>query len=100
MLVEGKDRKTVVRLIEDEEMELFQGLKLVHGKIKDKHYMHLKTVDSDKNVNWNTGYIDNNKKELNEFEEASQDASPENEVQKDQRPGTAKEIGCHYNKSR
>jgi len=71
LLIEGKNYKTVVRLLDADEHEEFTALKLVHGKIKDKYYMHLKTVVNGNNINWNTGYIINKtENELNEFEEA------------------------------
>ena len=63
--------------------------------------MHLKTVATDKNINWDSGYIKQSENELNEFEEAELEkalaeealsASPEGEQKKPKketpRPGS------------
>ncbi len=43
LLLENKE-KHIIRLIEDEELELFNTLNLVHGKLKDKPYMNLRSI--------------------------------------------------------
>lgn len=44
VLIGDKTNKHIVRLIEDDELHLFQALKLVNGVIKDKAYMLLRTL--------------------------------------------------------
>ena len=75
LLVSGKKYQSIVRLIDESEIGDFTAYKMLHGKIKDKYYMHLKTVNSDKNINWNTGYIKQIDDELGEFEEAQLEAA-------------------------
>lgn len=60
-LVESENFNTIIRTIKDEELAEFDALKIVHGKLKDSYYMHLKTVPGTKNVNWYSGYINQTK---------------------------------------
>lgn len=57
-LLQSKDTKTIIRLIEDDELMAFDFLKLIHGKIKDKPFMILKTVDNDKKLTCFERYIE------------------------------------------
>jgi hypothetical protein len=70
LLIESKSYKSVVRLIESEELDEYKALRLVHGKIKDKYYMHLKTVRSSENINWDIGYIEQDDDELSDYDQA------------------------------
>ena len=45
LLIEGKDDKKIVRLIDDEDILLYQTLKLINGIAKDKPYMLLKKLE-------------------------------------------------------
>lgn len=67
--IKSKNYKTIIRLIKENELEEFENLSLIHGKIKDSYYMHLKTLNIDKNIRWSSGYIEENKKTLNLEEE-------------------------------
>lgn len=52
LLIENKSKKEIVRLIDDEEILLYQTLKLINGIIKDKPYMTLRKLEaSDKLTN-------------------------------------------------
>jgi len=44
LLILNDTEKMIVRLIEDEELLMFQNLKLIDGILKDKSYMLLKTL--------------------------------------------------------
>jgi len=45
VLLEGEGEKSISRLIEDDEIEVFALLKLIDGKIKDKPYMVLRNIN-------------------------------------------------------
>jgi len=45
VLMTYKDRKMIVRIIEDNEFERFKSFNLVDGILKDKYYMVLKTMN-------------------------------------------------------
>ena len=60
LLIEGNGERKIVRLIEDEELLLFQTLKLIHGIIKDKPYMLLKRLEENENLISNREYIKKN----------------------------------------
>ena len=72
LLIQGKKYTSVVRLIDDSENTDFDGLMLLHGKIKDAYYMHLKTVLSTQNINWAAGYINQSENEPNDPKQQSQ----------------------------
>ena len=57
VLLEGDGNIMIARLIEDEELEMFELLKLIDGKIKDKAYMRLRYIESEKTLKSNR-YID------------------------------------------
>jgi hypothetical protein len=58
LLILNDTEKIIVRLIEDEEMSMFQSLKLVDGIIKDKSYMLLKTLQRGDKLTDTKKYID------------------------------------------
>jgi hypothetical protein len=60
LLIEGNNERKIVRLIEDEELLLFQIRKLIHGIIKDKPYMLLKKLESRQKLTSETEYIKQN----------------------------------------
>lgn len=87
VLVESKDLTTLVRLIKEDELEEFEGLKLIHGKIKDSYFMHLKTVNSEDNVYWTEKYI--NRAETSAGTEGNDTPEGEdNEISKAPRSGS------------
>jgi len=54
VLYEGHNKKIIARLIDEEELLIFESLKLVHGHLKDVPYMILKELKDDEvftNVN-------------------------------------------------
>lgn len=52
LLIENKEKREIVRLIEDDEILLYQTLKLINGIIKDKPYMSIRELGpSDKLTN-------------------------------------------------
>ena len=61
VLIEGKGERKIVRLIEDDELFLFQTFKLVGGIIKDKPFMLLKDLQEGQKFTENVKYI----KEIN-----------------------------------
>lgn len=63
--ITSKNYKTIIRLIKENELKEFEDLGLIDGEIKNSYYMHLKTLNIDKNIRWSSGYIEENKKELN-----------------------------------
>jgi len=46
LLIEGNKEKAIIRLIEDDELDRFETLKLVDGVIKDKSYMILRHMNN------------------------------------------------------
>jgi len=66
LLIEGRGGiKTIIRLIDDDELLLFQTLKLIHGIIKDKPFMELRTLQEGEKLTQTTRYI----KETNNMHE-------------------------------
>lgn len=62
LLIKTNNKKTIVRLIEDEDILLYKTLKLIDGIIKDKPYMLFKTLDESDTLISSMRYI----KEINE----------------------------------
>ena len=60
LLIEGNGERKIVRLIDDEEILLFQTLRLINGIVKDKPYMLLKKIESGEKLTGNEGYIKKN----------------------------------------
>jgi len=60
LLIEGNGERKIIRLIDDEELLLFQTLKLIHGILKDKPYMLLKNLEEDQKIIGFTEYIKKN----------------------------------------
>lgn len=58
VLIEGKGERKIVRLIEDNEILLFQTLKLINGIIKDKPYMILRKLQERENLTNTVKYIE------------------------------------------
>jgi hypothetical protein len=69
VLIEGKGERKIVRLIEDEELTLFQSLRLIKGIIKDKPYMLLRNLTPDEKINNIVRYIEKENSEHEEVEE-------------------------------
>jgi len=69
LLIEGKGEKKVVRLIEDDEVTLFQSLRLIKGIVKDKPYMLLRHLGPDEKINYIGRYIEKENSEHEEVEE-------------------------------
>ena len=65
LLIEGKGERKIVRLIEDEELLLFQTLKLIKGIVKDKPFMLLRNLLPEEKLSNSERYI----KENSEHEE-------------------------------
>ena len=60
ILMEGEGEKSVLRLIEDDEIEDFEDRKLISGKVKDKPYMKLIDLAENGEMKRNFGYIEQN----------------------------------------
>ena len=69
LLIEGNGDRKVVRIIEDEELLLFQTLKLINGIIKDKPYMLLKNLEEGQELTGTTEYIKKNSEQEDLIEE-------------------------------
>lgn len=84
VLIEGAGLVSIVRLIDEEELLLFETLKLVDGKLKDKPYMLFKTVSIGSKLTTTERYI----KEKNPFMEETDVSDPqaENDVKKSLEP--------------
>jgi hypothetical protein len=63
VLLKGEDKKLILRLIEEENLEDFQARKLVQGKLVDKFYMELKNLSENAETQKNLGYIKENDQE-------------------------------------
>lgn len=61
LLIEGKGERKIVRLIEDEDLLLYQTLKLIDGIIKDKPYMILRNLEEGEKLTSSKRYV----KEIN-----------------------------------
>ena len=57
ILIEGEGKRIVARLIENEEVLLFQTYHLIHGLIKDKPYMQLKKLHQGEKLSNSGRYI-------------------------------------------
>lgn len=57
ILLEGEGERTILRIIEDEELLSFEQNKLVDGRIKDMPYMILKNLDNDESLSTTSRYI-------------------------------------------
>jgi len=60
VLLEGNGDRFIARLIEDNEIEAFNVLKLIDGKIKDKAYMKLRNIKKEQSLNTSNRYIEQN----------------------------------------
>ena len=60
IMVEENQSKYILRLIEDEELEIFKSLKLISGKIKDKSVMKLIDLSEIGKKDSKSGYIEEN----------------------------------------
>jgi len=58
ILMEGEGERTILRLIEDEDLLAFETRKLVDGKVKDKAYMVLRTLKEGESLSTSTRYIE------------------------------------------
>jgi len=58
VLIEGNRERKIVRLIEDEELLLFQTLRLVKGIVKDKPYMLLRKLGEKEKLTSSGRYIE------------------------------------------
>ena len=63
LILEENNQKKIVRLIEDEELDKFDNLKLISGKIKDKSYMFLKQVNDGESIIKTNRYIEQSTEE-------------------------------------
>jgi len=65
VLLSGEDDKiTIARLIEEEEVTVFDTLKLIDGKIKDKPYMRFRTIKLGEKLVKSDRYIEESKEEM------------------------------------
>lgn len=64
VLLENSEEKIIARLIRDEEMEAFETLKLINGKIKDKFYMVLKKLQKDEKLTQSIRYIEEKEEDM------------------------------------
>ena len=69
LLIEGNGERKIVRLIEDEELLLFQTLRLIHGIVKDKPYMLLKKLEKGEKLSSSEIYIKKNSEQEDVAEE-------------------------------
>jgi len=58
ILMEGEGEKTILRLIEDEELPTFESRKLVDGIVKDKAYMILRNLNEGESLTTSSRYIE------------------------------------------
>lgn len=58
ILMEGEGERTILRLIEDEELETFESRKLVDGIVKDKAYMILRNLNEGESLTTSSRYIE------------------------------------------
>lgn len=75
LLVEGKNERKIIRLIEDDEMTMFQSLRLINGIIKDKPFMLLRNLDENEKLTNSVKYIEKNRDNA-EIEEVMNMHSP------------------------
>lgn len=64
ILLEDDNKKIIARLIEDDELEFFNRIKLVDGKIKDKSYMIIRRMKIDENLTTTDRYIKENEEDI------------------------------------
>lgn len=57
ILLEGEGERTILRIIEDDELLSFEENKLVDGRIKDRPYMILKNLKNDESLSTTSRYI-------------------------------------------
>jgi len=76
LLIEGNGNRKIVRIIEDEELLLFQTLKLINGIIKDKPYMLLKELAEGQKITGTTEYIKKNSEHDEIIEEVVMNVVP------------------------
>ena len=79
MIAKSEQYKTVVRLIDEEELLEFESRKLVNGKIKDTYYMHLKTVNNGQNIHGHERYIKENNVNPDDINEKETDKNELND---------------------
>lgn len=58
ILIEGNGERKIVRLIEDDELLLFQTLRLIKGIVKDKPYMLLRNLNPGEKLTCDGRYIE------------------------------------------
>lgn len=58
ILMEGEGERTILRLIEDEELTSFESRKLVDGIVKDKAYMILRDLKEEDSLTTSSRYIE------------------------------------------
>lgn len=75
ILMESAEERSIIRLIEDEEMVDFEVKHLVHGKVKDKSYMTLRILGPDQSLTNSMRYI----VETPIIEEPEEEVSDEND---------------------
>ena len=84
VLIEGDGLVSVVRLIDEEDKLLFETLKLIDGKLKDKPYMLLKTVAAGQRLTSTERYIKQNTSFMEEND--ASDPQAENSIPKSSEP--------------
>lgn len=77
ILIEGKEERKIVRLIEDDEIKLFESQGLIDGKIKDKPYMLIRSLKPEQNLTSLDRYINDIPDIIEEPEEETNE-TPEN----------------------
>lgn len=58
VVLEGDGKKTIARLIEEEELETFNLLNIIDGKIKDKAFMIVRNLMQDESLTKSNRYIE------------------------------------------
>lgn len=71
ILMEGNEEKLILRLIEDDEISLFEKLRLIDGRVKDKPYMKLMDLSKLLDESNKYGYIE--EINLKSFSESGED---------------------------
>ena len=82
VFIEGHGERKIVRLIEDDEMLLFQTLKLIKGIVKDKPYMLLRNLQPGDKLTSDGGYIEKENSE-HEIEVPEMIVTPQVKVEDD-----------------
>ena len=91
VLLEGENKKLILRLITDEEYEDFKERKLVQGKLIDKYYMELKNLSVNEESDQKLGYTDEKDEDI--ISEDSMSIKPTNiPLQDDEEAGSSKSV--------